>query len=315
MKRSEDCGAPGPAAAGANTPIATGDTAQGFVTAGAAYLLWGLVLPFFMKALDHINPVEIVAHRILWAVPAGAVILIWLGRTADLMTAFRSPKVVAMAAVTAIIISINWGVYVYAIASNQALEASLGYYINPLISVLMGVFLLGEKPSRLQWVAIALAGLAVIILTVFAGKLPWISLVLAFSFATYGYLRKTLPIGPSQGFLLEVIILTPIALVLIGWFIAQGESHFLAGSTLDTWMLIAAGPVTAIPLVLFAYGAKGLRLATIGLMQYSVPTLVLLIAVFFFGEPFAGPQIAAFALIWIALAIYTSTLLRRPKAA
>ena len=200
-----------------------------------------------MKALDHINPVEIVAHRILWAVPAGAVILIWLGRTADLMTAFKSPKVVAMAAVTATIISINWGVYVYAIASNQALEASLGYYINPLISVLMGVFLLGEKPSRLQWVAIALAGLAVIILTVFAGKLPWISLVLAFSFATYGYLRKTLPIGPSQGFLLEVIILTPIALVLIGWFIAQGDNHFLAGSSFDTWMLIAAGPVTAIP--------------------------------------------------------------------
>jgi chloramphenicol-sensitive protein RarD len=179
----------------------------------------------------------------------------------------------------------------------------------------MGVFLLGEKPSRLQWVAIALAGLAVIILTVFAGKLPWISLVLAFSFATYGYLRKTLPIGPSQGFLLEVIILSPIALVLIGWFIAQGDNHFLAGSSFDTWMLIAAGPVTAIPLVLFAFGAKGLRLATIGLMQYSVPTLVLLIAVFFFGEPFAGPQIVAFALIWIALAIYTSTLLRRPKAA
>jgi chloramphenicol-sensitive protein RarD len=248
-------------------------------------------------------------------VPAGALILIWLGRTADLMTALKSPKVVAMAAVTATIISINWGVYVYAIASNQALEASLGYYINPLISVLMGVFLLGEKPSRLQWVAIALAGLAVIILTVFAGKLPWISLVLAFSFATYGYLRKTLPIGPSQGFLLEVIILTPIALVLIGWFIAQGDNHFLAGSSFDTWMLIAAGPVTAIPLVLFAFGAKGLRLATIGLMQYSVPTLVLLIAVFFFGEPFAGPQIVAFALIWIALAIYTSTLLRRPKAA
>jgi chloramphenicol-sensitive protein RarD len=314
MKRSEECGAPGPAAAGTTTPVATGDTTQGFVTAGAAYLLWGLVLPFFMKALDHIPPVEIVAHRILWAVPAGALILVWLGRTADLKAALKKPRVIGMAAVTATVISINWGVYVYSIASNQALEASLGYYINPLISVVMGIVMLGEKPSRAQWVAISLAALAVVILTVFAGRLPWISLVLAFSFATYGYLRKTLPIGPSQGFLLEVIILTPIALALIAWFVASGQSHFLTGSTFDTIMLVAAGPVTAIPLVLFAFGAKGLRLATIGVMQYSVPTLILLIAIFVFGEPFAAPQLVAFGLIWVALGIYTWSLLRERRA-
>ncbi|WP_099866325.1 EamA family transporter RarD [Pararhizobium haloflavum] len=317
MRASEECGAAGPAATGAQAPVSPGDTRQGFATAIAAYLLWGLVLPFFMKALSHVSPVEIVAHRVLWALPAGALILLWLGRTADLKAALIKPRVVAMAAVTATVISLNWGIYVYAIVSNQALEASLGYYINPLISVVLGMVFLGEKPNRPQWVAIALAGLAVIILTVFAGRLPWISLVLALSFGTYGYLRKTLPIGPSQGFLLEVIILSPIAIALIGWYIAQGESHFLAGSAFDTIMLIAAGPVTAIPLVLYAFGAKGLRLSTIGVLQYLVPTLIFVIAVFVFGEPFALPQLIAFALIWLALIIYTWTLFaeRRTLAA
>lgn len=315
MKANEECGAAGPAATGNAAPAPQGDTAQGFLTAIGAYGLWGVVLPFFMKALDHVSPVEIVAHRVIWAVPAGALILIWLGRTADLKAAFGRPRVIAMAAVTATVISINWGVYVYAIVSSQALEASLGYYINPLISVVMGIFFLGEKPSRMQWIAIALAGVAVVILTVYAGRLPWISLVLAFSFGTYGYLRKTLPIGPSQGFLLEVIILSPLALALVAWFVATGTSHFMAGSAFDTWMLIAAGPITAIPLVLYAFGAKGLRLATIGVLQYTVPTLIFLIAVFVFGEPFALPQLMAFSLIWLALVIYTWALFAERRRA
>lgn len=315
MKTPEDCGPAGPAATGKPVAEPSGDTAQGFATAAGAYLLWGLVLPFFMKALSHISPVEIVAHRILWALPAGAVILFWLGRTADLKLALRQPRVVGMAAVTAAIISFNWGIYVYAIASNQALEASLGYYINPLISVMLGAFLLGERLTGAQKAAIALAAVAVVILTVYAGGLPWISLSLAITFAMYGYLRKTLPIGPSQGFLLEVIILSPIAAMLVIWFVTTGENHFAAGSAFDTWMLVAAGPITAIPLVLFAFGAKGLRLSTIGLMQYTVPTLIFLIAVFVFGEPFSLWQLVAFALIWTALALYTWTLFAGRKAA
>lgn len=308
MKVSEECGAAGPAATGAAAPVPVGDTAQGFATAIGAYLLWGLVLPFFMKALAHVSPVEIVAHRVVWAVPCGALILWWLGRTADLKAALRKPRVIGMASVTAFVISVNWGVYVYAIASNQALEASLGYYINPLISVVLGMFFLGEKPNRPQWVAISLAAVAVVILTIYAGRLPWISLLLALSFGTYGYLRKTLPIGPSQGFLLEVILLSPLALAIMAWYGIDGSNHFLAGSAFDTWMLVAAGPVTAVPLVLYAFGAKGLRLATIGVLQYLVPTLIFLIAVFAFGEPFSLFQLVAFALIWLALIIYTWTL-------
>lgn len=308
LRTTERGGPAGPAASGTSTPVAPADTAQGFATAGAAYLIWGLLLPFLLKALSHVSPVEVMAHRILWAVPCGAAILIWLGRTADLKTALRSPRIVAMAAVTAAVISVNWGVYIYAIANNRALEASLGYYINPLISVLMGMALLGERPRPLQWVAITIAAIAVAVLTVHAGRLPWISLALALSFGTYGYLRKTLPIGPSQGFLLEVLILSPFAIATIVWFVAAGESHFMAGSPLDTVLLVVTGPMTAVPLILYAFGAKGLRLATIGLMQYIVPTLIFLIAVFFFREPFDGTQLFAFVLIWTALVIYTWTL-------
>ena len=308
MSISERGGAAGPAASGTVTPVAAADTAQGFATAAGAYLIWGLLMPFFLKGLSHVPAVEVVAHRILWAVPTGAAILIWLGRTADLKAALRQPRVVAMAAVTALVISVNWAVYVYAIASEQTIEASLGYYINPLISVVMGMLMLGERPTKPQWLAIALAIVAVAILTVHAGRLPWISLMLALSFATYGYLRKTLPIGPSQGFLLEVILLSPLAVALVAWYVLAGDSHFLAGSAYDTLMLAAAGPITAIPLILYAFGAKGLRLSTIGVMQYIVPTLIFLIAVFAFGEPFDGTQLAAFVLIWAALVIYTWTL-------
>jgi chloramphenicol-sensitive protein RarD len=304
----DEGGCAGPAATGSAAPMPEGDTSRGFATAIGAYALWGVVLPFFMKALSHVSPVEIVAHRVVWAVPCGAFILWWLGRTSDLKAALKSPRMLAMAGVTASVITVNWGVYVYAIANNQALEASLGYYINPLISVVLGIVFLGEVPKGAQWVALGLATVAVAILTVYAGGLPWISLLLAFSFGTYGYLRKTLPIGPSQGFLLEVIILSPIALVILAWFMANGESHFLAGSTFDTAMLIAAGPMTAAPLILYAFAAKGLRLSTIGVLQYSVPTFIFLIAVFAFDEPFALPQLAAFSLIWLALLIYTWTL-------
>jgi chloramphenicol-sensitive protein RarD len=315
MTIDKQAGAAGPAAGTPpDAPQPTGDTLHGFTTALGAYLLWGLVLPFFMKAMDHVSPFEMVAHRVLWAVPTGALILVWLGRTADLKAAIRQPRVVAMAAVTALVISLNWGFYIYSITSGRALEASLGYYINPLISVMLGAVLLGEKPSSAQGVAIGLAVLAVIILAVYAGGMPWISLILAFSFGIYGYLRKTLPIGPSQGFLLEVLLLSPLALIIIGWFIATGGSHFMAGNGFDSMMLIIAGPITAIPLVLYAFGAKGLRLSTIGVIQYLVPTLIFIIAVFVFNEPFALPQLVAFGLIWLALIIYTWSLFAERRA-
>jgi chloramphenicol-sensitive protein RarD len=288
----------------------TGDTGAGFAYAVAAYLMWGF-LPLYMKAITHIPPVEIIAHRILWSVPIAGLILIVLGRTGDVMRALKTPRMVGMAAVTAALISVNWGVYVWAIANDRALDAALGYYINPLFSVALGAILLREKLARAQWVAVGLAGLAVAILTISAGVLPWVALVLMTTFGIYGFLRKTLPIGPNQGFLLEVLLLCPLALAYLAWLGPSGQ--FFAGSWQDTALLIGTGAVTAIPLMLYANGAKGLRLSTIGLLQYIAPTMIFLIAVFIFNEPFGPARALAFPMIWAALIIYTATLIRNAR--
>lgn len=286
---------------------------RGFFFALSAYLLWG-ALPLFMKTVAHIPAPEVVAHRILWSAPIAGVVLLMLGRTADVKAALRSPRTVLMAAVTAAFITCNWGIYVWAIASDRAVETALGYYINPLMSVVMGAVLLGEKLNRFQIAAIVLATLAVVVLALDAGGLPWVSLALALTFAIYGFLRKTLPIGPSQGFFLEVMILCLPALAYIVWLQMRGEGHFLASNPSDIGLLLACGPVTAVPLLLYAFGAKLLKLSTIGLMQYIAPTIVFLTAVFVFGEPFNGVRVIAFALIWVALAIYTWSMFFRRSA-
>jgi chloramphenicol-sensitive protein RarD len=241
----------------------TGDTPSGFAYATSAYLLWGF-LPLYMKAIEHIPAVEIIAHRILWSVPVAGVILLVMGRTQDLVTALRTPRMVAMAAVTASLISVNWGVYVWAIANDRALDAALGYYINPLFSVALGAVILRKRLAPAQWTAVGLAAVAVAILTLSAGVVPWVALVLMTTFGIYGYLRKTLPIGPNQGFLLEVLLLSPPALAYLLWLGPAG--HFGAADWTDTALLVGAGAVTAIPLMLYANGAKGLRLSTIGIL-------------------------------------------------
>ncbi len=287
----------------------TSSSRTGFFMASAAYLLWGL-LPLYMKAIDHVPPAEIVAHRILWSVPVAAVVLMFLGRTRDFFSSLTNPRLLGMMALTASIITLNWGVYVWAVVNNIASEASLGYYINPLLSITLAFVLLREKLQPLQWAAVGLACLAVALLTVLGGTFPGLALIMAFSFAIYGYLRKTVPIGPTQGFLLEVVMLAPFALAYVFWLSMQGESHLIPG-TADFWWLVGCGPVTAIPLILFAFGAKALRLATIGIMQYIAPTLIFLCAVFVFDEEVTGWKYVAFALIWTALALYSVSLLRR----
>jgi chloramphenicol-sensitive protein RarD len=281
---------------------------RGFSLALGAYLLWGL-LPFYMKAVAHLPLAEVIAHRIVWSVPIAAAVLVWAGRTADFKAAIRSPRTIAMAALTAALISVNWGIYVWAIAVDRTVETALGYYINPLVSVVVGALLLGERLDRLQIAAVVLATVAVTVLTIEGGKLPWVSLALAFSFAAYGFFRKTLPIGPSQGFLLEVLLLSVPALGYIVYLITTGQDHIVSSNGTDTALLIGCGPVTSIPLLLFAFGAKLLRLSTIGIMQYIAPTMVFLIAVLIFDEPFGTAQAIAFALIWAALAIYSWSML------
>ena len=280
-----------------------GDSPRGLMFAFSAYLLWGF-LPLYMKAVDYIPPLEVVAHRVLWSVPVAGVVLLALGRTSDLKAAFRAPRTLVMAALTATIIGANWAIYVWSIMADRAIEAALGYYINPLVTVMIGAIFLGERFNRYQVVSIALAAVAIGVLTIAAGGLPWVSLSLAFTFAAYGYFRKTLPIGPSQGFFLEVLILGVPSIAYIVWLEATGQGSFFT-SFENAAMLALSGPVTAVPLLLYAFGAKLLRISTIGMMQYIAPTVVAAIAVFVFGEPFGLDRIIAFALIWVALALFT----------
>jgi chloramphenicol-sensitive protein RarD len=293
-------------------PPSNGDTGRGFAFAVSAYLLWGF-LPVYMKALAHVPPVEVVAHRVIWSVPVAGAILWATGRTGDLGRALREPRTLGMAALTAAIISVNWGIYVWAIGSGNALDAALGYYINPLFSVFLGAVLLKERLSGAQMAAIALAAAAVVVLTWESGQVPLAALALTVTWGAYAYFKRSLPIGPNQGFLLEVLILTPFALMLLAVILARGEGHFAAGTTSDTWLLLGTGVVTAVPLILYAYGAKGLRLSTIGILQYISPTMIFLTAVLVFGEPFGRAERIAFPMIWTALAIYTVSLVRQAR--
>ena len=284
------------------------DSLRGFAFATTAYVLWGF-LPLYMKALAHIPPAEVIAHRVLWSVPIAGAVLLATRRTADLKAALASRRTLAMAALTASLISVNWGIYVWAIGAGYALDAALGYYINPLFSVFLGAVLLRERLAPLQLGAIALAAVAVAVLTWGAGRLPIVALGLTVSWGTYAYFKKSLPIGPNHGFLLEVLILAVPALTYIGWLAGTGRNHFFTGAALDGWLLLGCGAITAVPLMIYANGAKRLRLSTIGILQYIAPTMIFLIAVFVFGEEFGRARMIAFPMIWAALIIYTLSML------
>jgi chloramphenicol-sensitive protein RarD len=289
------------------------DTPAGFGYALTAYFMWG-ALPIYMKAMDTIPTLEVLAHRVIWSVPVALAILVWLGRTADLGRAFRTPRMLGMGMVTAALISVNWGIYVWAVQSGQAIEAALGYYINPLFSILLGRFLLKERLTRLQWGAVGLAALAVLVLTIEAGRLPILGLSLTLSWGFYAYFKRSLPIGPNQGFALEVILLLPFAAGFVIWQGVVGKAAFLNGDLPLTLLLLGCGVVTAVPLMIYANGAKLLRLSTMGILQYITPTLVFFVAVFVFGEPFSQGKAIAFPMIWAALALYSVELIRRARA-
>lgn len=284
------------------------DSWRGFGFALTAYLLWGF-LPIYMKQLAHISPIEVIAHRVVWSVPIALVVLALTRQLAGFWPLLRQPRVLAMGAVTAALISVNWGLYIWAIGSGHALQAALGYYINPLFSIFLGSMLLGERLTRLQQFAIALAALAVGVLTWETGEVPWLALGLTVTWGFYAYFKRALPIGANQGFLLEVLILLAPSLLYLLWLGPQG--HFMVGVPRDTVLLLSAGLVTAGPLMIYANGAKLLRLSTIGIMQYIAPTMIFLTATFVFGEPLGLSQMLAFGLIWVALLLYSTGLMKR----
>ncbi|MBY4607637.1 EamA family transporter RarD [Rhizobium sp. MC63] len=286
------------------------DSPRGFAFALTAYLLWGF-LPFYMKAVAHISPAEVIAHRIIWSLPLAGIVLIVLGRTGDIRAALSSPRMLAMAALTASLITINWGTYVWAIGAGHSLDAALGYFINPLFSIFLGAVFLKEKLQPLQIAAIALAALAVAILALDSGGIPWVALTLAISWGFYALLRKTLPLGPNQGFFLEVLILSGPALLYILYLeFGSGQGHLYRTSLADTILLLGCGVITAVPLMIYANGAKLLKLSTIGIMQYIAPTMIFLIAVFVFHEPFGTARMIAFPLIWAGLFLYSWSMLK-----
>ncbi len=289
------------------------DSPRGFAFALTAYLLWGF-LPFFMKAVAHIPSTEVVAHRILWSLPISGLLLIWLGRTSDVKRALKSPRTMLLAILPAALITVNWGIYVWAIAAGRTVETALGYYINPLFSIFLGAILLKEKLVLQQKIAIGLAGVAVGVLAFDAGGMPWISVSLAVTWGFYAFFRKTLAVGPNQGFFLEVLILSGPALVYVLYLQGTGQGHFTGTGMTNTLLLAACGVVTAVPLLIYANGAKLLKLTTIGIMQYIAPTMIFIIAVFIFREPFGPAKMVAFGLIWISLAVYTLSLIRQHRS-
>ena len=298
----------------ASVPLAKNeDSPRGFAFALTAYLLWGF-LPFYMKAVAHIPPAEVIAHRIVWSLPLAGIVLILLGRTADIRAALRSPRMLAMGALTASLITVNWGTYVWAIGAGHSLDAALGYFINPLFSIFLGSVLLKEKLQPLQIAAIALAALAVVVLAFDSGGIPWVALTLAISWGFYALFRKTLPLGPNQGFFLEVLLLSGPALLYILYLeFGSGQGHLYRTGFADTALLLGCGLITAVPLMIYANGAKLLKLSTIGIMQYIAPTMIFLIAVFAFHEPLGTARMIAFPLIWAGLFLYSWSMLRASR--
>ncbi|HYG47412.1 MAG TPA: EamA family transporter RarD [Allosphingosinicella sp.] len=288
-------------------------TRSGLLMGLGAYALWG-VLPLYFKALVHVAPTEIVAHRILWSlIFLGALAALWK-RWPTIRAALANRRVALTLLLTAILIGINWLVYIYAVVSGHVLEGSLGYYLNPLVNVLLGVFLLKERLSMMQKAAVALAATGVAILAFGAGGAIWISLTLAASFAVYGFLRKVAPVDSLEGLSIETIFLAPLALGWVLWLSAAGDGDFLHGRVTDL-LLILGGALTAIPLLLFTAAAKRLPYSTLGFLQYVAPSLQFLLAVLVFGEPLTTAHIVCFGAIWVALAIFVSEGLRAGRAA
>lgn len=286
---------------------------RGLLWAIAAYGWWGLG-PVYFKAVRHVSPLEILAHRIVWSLLFLVLLLSMRQRWGALRTAIANRTTLLILIVTSFTVSGNWFVYIWAVNNDRILQASLGYFINPLVSVLLGFVFLRERLAPLEWLAVAMAGAGVVWLTVGAGVFPWIALFLALSFGIYGLLRKIAHVESLEGLAVETAIVTPLALLYLGMLHARGTISFGAVSLTTDLLLAAAGIVTATPLIWFAIAVKRLRLATAGILQYLAPTVQFLLAILVYHEPFDRDRLIAFLLIWSALALYTTSMVRQNLA-
>lgn len=277
---------------------------RGVVAAAGAYVLWGL-FPVYWKTLAHVPALEILGHRIVWSLVAALLLLAVLRRPLPLAQLVRQPRLGASVVASAVLIAVNWLVYVWANNNGHMVEASLGYFITPLVSVVLGLLVLRERLRPGQWLAVAVAACGVAYMVATSAGLLWVSLALAFSFGVYGLLRKTTALPSLEGLTVELTILAPAAIAGLIMLARQSDASFLAGDPATTLLLIGAGAVTASPLLLFAYGAQRVTLATLGIVQYLAPSLQLLLGVLLYQEPFTPERLVGFAFVWSALAVYS----------
>ena len=287
--------------------------ADGVVPGLVAYLIWGF-LPIYFKLTQHVGAFEVLAHRIVWALPFGALILLLRRQWPEVWRAVSSPRVLFWLIMASAMIAVNWYVYIYAVQSEQVYQASLGYYINPLMYVLVGVAFLGERLRRLQIVSLVLATIGVLALTVSYGSLPWIALVLGVSFTAYGVIRKQIPVGAMPGLFVETALLSPVAAAYLWMLIGAGQASFLSASTGHDVLLIVAGPLTVVPLLCFAIAARKLTLTTIGFMQFIAPTLQFSVGVAY-GEELTTAHVVCFLFIWTAVGLFSFDVVRSNRKA
>jgi chloramphenicol-sensitive protein RarD len=290
------------------------ESRRGFLLGVSAYLLWG-AFPLYWPLLEPAGAFEILAHRIVWSLVVMGLLVLALGRTASLRRVAADRRVARLLTLAALLITINWATYIWAVNNGQVVESSLGYFINPLVTVLMGVYLLGERLRSWQWVAVGVAGLAVVVLSIDYGRLPWVALVLAFSFGSYGLCKKTANVPPIESVTFETLVIGPLALTYLVWLTVRGDSTFTTHGAGHLLLFLSTGLVTAVPLICFGGAAIRVSMTTLGLLQYLAPILQFALGVLYFHEDMPAGRWIGFGLVWVALAIFTVDSLRHRRRA
>jgi chloramphenicol-sensitive protein RarD len=275
---------------------------KGALYAGAAYFIWGIA-PLYWDRLSDVPPYQIIVHRLLWSAVFVILFTLARGRARYIIAAFRMPRLLLRLALTGVLITVNWSIYIWCVATHRLVEASLGYYLTPLVSIGLGVALLGERMSRFRLAAVAMAAVAIAAQAMTLGHVPWIAPALAVTFGFYGYLRKLAPIDAIDGLTVETLLFFPFTLGIVIYWTATGTSAFPSPHLLRDTLLVLAGPVTAIPLALFAAGARRVRMTTLGFLQYLSPSITLVVATLMLGETFTRTDAITFACIWAALSL------------
>jgi len=294
-------------------PAPAGSHEGGLPYALAAYGIWGFA-PLFFKLLSSVPPVEVLAQRIVWSLPLCFLIMAFRRQIGEYLAVLRDWKVLRLLFASSVLIAVNWLVYIYAIFTDHVLAASLGYYLNPLVNVMLGMVFLGERLSRMQMLAVVIAGVGVAILLAGALDTLWISLTLAFTFGIYGLLRKIAPVGSLPGLSVETTVLLLPSLAVAGYYLAVGDGRGFGSENSISLLLMAGGVVTAVPLLLFATAARRMSYAALGFVQYMAPTIQFLLSLFIFNEPLKPVQLACFLLIWVSIAVFSFDMWRKMRA-